>query len=198
MSTRAAGVEPAAEGHAKNVDGEQRRHGLPLLPDHAADGVSGLSDAEDGVAVDELDVAELGAAQPPWSDLRVWGHTSWKCRFGVAAVYGAGSHAGVPDVSCGTGDQRRRAMFGDDPDVAQVDSPARLAKATPLPIIGRVSGLPSPPRQNWLSANGIELVEPFFEPPTWHLHVPLRQGGDDVEAVGSRHQFELQPIWKLG
>ena len=96
-------------------------------------------------------------------------------------------------------------MFGDDPDVAQVDAHIRASMRTHLlasqsnavSIIGRVSGLPSPPRQNWLSANGIELVEPFFEPSTWHLHVPLRQGGDDVEPIGSRRQFELQPVWKL-
>ena len=77
------------------------------------------------------------------------------------------------------------------------DLPASQSNAA-LPVSVEFLDLPSPPRQNWLSANGIELVEPLFEPSTWPLHIPLWQGADDVEPLGSRRQLELQPVWKLG
>ena len=71
--------------YAKDVDGVNTPKPSPaLLPDHAAQGLSGLSDAKHGVAVDELDVAELSAspaaldeAHPnkPSIDHSCWGRT---------------------------------------------------------------------------------------------------------------------------
>ena len=73
-----------ADGDAMRSEMSMLSRRTPLLPEHAAQGVPGLSDAEDGVAVDELDVAELGAsptaldeADPdePSIDHSCWGRT---------------------------------------------------------------------------------------------------------------------------
>ena len=94
----------------------------------------------------------------------------------------------------------------DDPDVAQVDltsaalmrdAPARLAKQRRF---HRRSSfwLTVPTTSELVVGQRHRAGRAIFEPSTWHLHVPLRQGGGDVEPVGTRRQFELQPVWKLG